>query len=119
MFLEDTINNFQENSELNRTQIHSQSVFMDIVKQNPFLHFVVSEIWATVTGITLYALFRIASYVTQWIGFRFPLSHSEPINFLELVLSWGAVLSASATFILITIYQLVILFVRLKKAANI
>ena len=90
----------------------------DTVADNPYVHFLVSEIWAGVTGLLVYVLFRCLAWSTQLVTTYVPVHDDAPGIFLETVLSWGAAISASGTFIIISIYQFVILIKRLWKAVQ-
>ena len=85
----------------------------DSVIGNPYIHFMISEIWAGLAGVTVYAIFRFGAFATQYVTDLLPLHSRSPALFLELTLSWGAALSASATFIIISLYQLAVLVKRL------
>jgi hypothetical protein len=87
----------------------------DALIGNPYIHFMISEAWAGLTSVVVYLLFRLASYVTQVVTIYLPLDDRAPSDFLERILSWGAALSASATFAIVTIYQLAVLIKRLRK----
>ena len=76
----------------------------------------ISEAWAGLAGVTIYVLFRLGAYLTQYITDVLPLDDTAPAKFLESVLSWGAALSAAATFVVITIYQLLVLLRRLWES---
>jgi hypothetical protein len=86
---------------------------MDAVTGNPYVHFVISEASAALTSVLVYLLFRAASFATQLISAYLPLHELAPADFLELVLSWGAALGSSATFVIVTVYQLLVLIKRL------
>jgi hypothetical protein len=88
---------------------------LDWVAGNPYVHFMRSEIWAALTGVMVYGLFRFGAYATQQITDLMPLNDKAPALFLETTLSWGAALSAGATFVIISIYQLVVLVKRLWR----
>jgi hypothetical protein len=86
----------------------------DAVIGNPYVHFMISEASAGLTSVVVYLFFRAASYATQFVTQYLPLHDRAPSDFLELVLSWGAALSASATFVIVTVYQLLVLIKRLR-----
>jgi hypothetical protein len=90
----------------------------DSVIGNPFLHLVISEAWAALAGVAIYAIIRLAAYATQFITDLLPLNDKAPPLFLETTLSWGAVISASATFLIISAYQLAVLAKRLWGDLN-
>jgi hypothetical protein len=83
---------------------------------NPYVHFAISEGWAGLTSITVYLFFRFGAFATDWITKQLPLHDTRPAEFLELVLSWGAAFSASATFLVISIYQILVLMKRLTRS---
>jgi len=85
----------------------------DRVVENPYLHFIMSEMWAALAAIASYGLFRFGAFATQWITGLTPLHDPLPALFLENTLSWGAAISSSATFAVISLYQLVVLVKRL------
>ena len=87
----------------------------DALIANPYIHFMISEGWAGLTSVVVYLLFRAASFATQIVTDYLPLNDRARSDFLDLVLSWGAALSASATFAIVTIYQLLVLIKRLRK----
>jgi hypothetical protein len=93
--------------------IHPPSTMADKVIENPYLHFIMSEMWAALAAISSYALFRFGAFATQWITGLMPLQDPLPALFLESTLSWGAAISASATFAVVSLYQLVVLVKRL------
>jgi hypothetical protein len=86
----------------------------DAIIGNPFIHFIISETWAGLTSVVVYLLFRTASFATQYITEHLPLQDQAPSDFLELIISWGASLSAAATFTAVTAYQLLVLLKRLR-----
>ena len=88
---------------------------LDVVSENPYGHFVVSEFWAALAGTAVYLIFRVASLLVQQITTYIPITDLAPGHFLELVLSWMGASSAAATFTLVTVYQLVILGKRLME----
>jgi hypothetical protein len=90
----------------------------DSVIGNPYIHFMISEIWAGLAGVMIYAIFRGGAYATQYVTELLPLHTKAPALFLELTLSWGASISASATFIIISLYQLAVLVKRLWGGLN-
>lgn len=77
------------------------------------MHFLISEMWAGLAGVGVYLIFRCAAWLIDAVASTFPLEDTAPADFFSLVLHWGAAISGSATFVLITIYQLVVLFKRL------
>lgn len=85
----------------------------DKVIENPYLHFIMSEMWAALAAIASYGLFRFGAFATQWISGLMPLQESLPALFLENTLSWGAAISSSATFVIVSLYQLIVLVKRL------
>jgi hypothetical protein len=85
----------------------------DKVIENPYLHFIMSEMWAALAAIASYALFRFGAFATQWITGLMPLQDPLPALFLENTLSWGAAISSSATFAVVSFYQLIVLVKRL------
>ena len=60
-----------------------------------------SEMWAALAGIVVYALFRCAAFGTQYINALMPLNDKTPSLFLEAILSWGGAISAAATFVVV------------------
>ena len=82
---------------------------------NPYIHFMMSEAWAGLAGIVVYGLFRGGAYLAYKITEALPLHDPEPAKFLEALLSWGAAISAGATFCVISMYQLAILLKRLYR----
>lgn len=80
---------------------------------NPYLHFLLSEAWAAAAGIGVYMIFRGASWLSDLVAARLPLQDPAPADFFSQVLNWGAALGGSATFVLITAYQLTVLAKRL------
>jgi hypothetical protein len=85
----------------------------DKVIENPYLHFIMSEMWAALAAIASYGLFRFGAFATQWITGLMPLQDPLPALFLENTLSWGAAISSSATFAVVSLYQLIVLVKRL------
>jgi hypothetical protein len=85
----------------------------DAFIDNPYLHFVVSEMWAALAGIAVYAFFHLGGYATQYIAEIFPLKDKASSLFLEGTLSWAGALTASATFIIVSVYQIIVLVKRL------
>jgi hypothetical protein len=86
---------------------------IDLFISNPYVHFVISELWAALTAVAVYALFRLGAYAIQFLTDIMPLHDTSPALFLETTLSWGGALSASATFMIVSVYQLVVLIKRL------
>jgi hypothetical protein len=80
---------------------------------NPHLHFLVSETWAAVAGVGTYLIFRSGAWLIDGVASSLPVQDTSPANFLSFTLHWGGAIGGSATFALITIYQLVVLFKRL------
>lgn len=76
---------------------------------NPYLHFIVSEIWAAAASVIIYTLFHAGSFLTELLARELPLKASAPAYYLGMVFAWGAALGASATFVLVTAYQLLVL----------
>ena len=74
---------------------------LDFFIGNPYVHFVISELWAALTAVAVYALFRLGAYAIQFLTDIMPLHDTSPALFLETTLSWGGALSASATFIIV------------------
>jgi hypothetical protein len=83
--------------------------------ENPYLHFIMSEMWAALAAVASYGLFRFGAFATQWITGLMPLQDPLPALFLENTLSWGAAISSSATFVVVSLYQLVVLVKRLLE----
>ena len=103
------------NSDLTPSEsvLPSRTEVRDRVVGNPYLHFMLSEAWSALAGISVYATFRFAAYVTQFVTAAMPLNDTGPALFLETISSWCAAIGAAATFIIISLYQLVILIRRL------
>lgn len=78
----------------------------------------ISELWTGLTGVSVYALFRVAAYLSQLVTNLVPLSDKGPGIFLESTLSWGGAMSAAATFLIITLYQVAVLIKRLWGGFN-
>ena len=95
------------------TVVPAKSGMFDLVNRNPYLHFIMSEMWTALAAIAVYGLFRFGAYATQHISDALPLTDSGPATFLEATLSWGGALAAGATFIIISLYQIVVLIKRL------
>jgi hypothetical protein len=81
--------------------------------ENPYAHFIMSEAWAALAGISVYALFHLAAYAIEHISAILTVTDNGPDQFLVGVLSWGGAISASATFFVVSIYQLGVLIKRL------
>jgi hypothetical protein len=87
----------------------------DIVESNPYLHFLVSEFYATLASAVVYCFARFIAFVIQLVDDRFPLRDNGPLSFLELIMGWGGALATTAVFTVITLYQLLILLKRLYR----
>jgi|SRR5579872_1340723 len=98
------------------TSRRAPATTQDTFVSNPYIHFIISEAWAGVTGVAVYALFRIGAYGTQSITGMTPLQDPAPALFLETILSWGAAISAASTFAIISTYQFAVLIKRLWGA---
>jgi hypothetical protein len=85
----------------------------DKVVENPYLHFIMSEMWTALAAIASYAFFRFGAFATQSITGLMPLQDPLPALFLDTTLKWGAAISCGATFIVVSLYQLVVLVKRL------
>lgn len=85
----------------------------DTVIGNPFVHFMVSELWAGLASLVVFFLFRLVAYGTEWISYYLPLQSQAASHFVEVVFGWSAALTSTGTFIIISIYQLIILVKRL------
>jgi hypothetical protein len=91
---------------------------IDAVSVNPYVHFLISELWAGLTGVGVYAIFLSGAYATQYITTLLPLQDKAPAIFLQDILGWGASISAAATFVIISAYQLVVLGKRLWESVR-
>jgi hypothetical protein len=97
-------------------QLMQHSQISDVIprlRSNPHVHFLISEAWAGVAGVGVYLIFRCAAWLTDLVASMFPLKDAAPADFLSLVLHWGAAIGGSTTVVLITVYQLLVLFKRL------
>jgi hypothetical protein len=89
---------------------------VDTVVENPYLHFVSSEVQTALASITVYGLSRGVAAGIQYINKALPLDHNPvPEAFLTSVILGGGAISASATFLLISVYQISVLFKRLRR----
>lgn len=79
------------------------------------MHFVLSEFAAGLASLSVYFFFVVVSYFFQVIRDYFPLSYSEPANFLDHLMAWAAALSGGITFAILTLYSLLTLVKRLKR----
>ena len=82
---------------------------------NPYLHFIVSEIWSSLAAMTVFGTFLLAGYGVDHLTATFALKDPAPINFLSAVLAWSGSLCAALTFVVVTLYQLLVLVRRLKE----
>jgi hypothetical protein len=73
--------------------------------QRFYLDFIVNEAWAAGTSLFVYFLFRLVAFVVSLINGVLPIHYEAPAGFLEFVLSWGAAIGGSATFLVITVYH--------------
>ena len=80
---------------------------------NPFVEFMRTEVLAGIASIVVYLVSRAVAYATEHIAGLLPLHERAPSDFIELVLGWGAAFNSTATFLVITVYQLVVLIRRL------
>lgn len=87
-----------------------------VIDNNPYLHFMISEGWAGAAGAAVYVSFHVASWFIEWISGAMPLHDKTPAAFLELVLSWGGSISAAATFVIVSAYQLFALLRRVVRS---
>jgi len=87
----------------------------DKVHGNPFLHFILSEIWTGFSGFVVYLVFLIAAYGVQYANEILPLNDPSPAIYLGSVISWAGAICSSVMFVVITIYQVFILIRRLRE----
>lgn len=74
-----------------------------------------SEFWAGMAGAFVYGVFHAGSFFVQSMNIWLPLNATAAAHFLDQTVSWSGALSAAATFILITAYQLMLLGRRLWR----
>ena len=74
------------------------------VRQNPYLHFTLSELQGAMASISVYVFFHLVSYAIQSMGQKYPLHFTEPAETFGHILEWGAVYGGSGSFIIITIF---------------
>jgi hypothetical protein len=78
--------------------------------------FISSEVQLALASISVYALARGVAAAIEYINKAVPLDHNPvPEIFLTTVILWGGAISASATFLLISVYQIGVLFKRLRR----
>jgi hypothetical protein len=88
---------------------------LDSITEHPYAHFIISEAWAAIAGVAVYSFFHLGGYFTEQVSGIFPINDKGPESFLVSILSWGGALSASATFVIVSSYQIVILIRRLRE----
>ena len=63
----------------------------DVVIENPYLHFIVSEFWTAAAAMTVYTLSHGVAFGIQYISGILVLKDNDaPGSFLVATLSWGA-----------------------------
>jgi hypothetical protein len=88
----------------------------DVVIENPYLHFIISELWTAAAALTVYTLSHGVAFGIQYVSGILVLKDIDaPGLFLVAVLSWGAAISSGATFAIISIYQIGVLIKRLRR----
>ncbi|ENN87611.1 hypothetical protein RHSP_63537 [Rhizobium freirei PRF 81] len=90
----------------------------DLGEANPYLHFVVSEAYASAAAAIVYCFARAIAFLLQLVDKRLPLDDGGPMNFLEQVMAWGGVIATATVFLVITSYQLIVLIKRLYKGVS-
>jgi hypothetical protein len=91
------------------------SSLKDEVESNPFTHFIVSEIYASAAACLVYICARVAAFATEHVNQIMPVKDAAPLQFLEAVLAWGGAFATAAVFLIVTLYQLIILVKRLSS----
>jgi hypothetical protein len=88
----------------------------DVAIENPYLHFIVSELWTAAAAMTVYTLSHCVAFGVQYFNQLLVLKDNDsPGLFLVAVLGWGAAISSVATFTVISIYQISVLIKRLRR----
>jgi hypothetical protein len=82
---------------------------------NPFLHFAISEAYATAAAAAVHILSRLMSFTVKIVDGYLPVTDSAPMVFFEGAMAWGGMFATAATFLLITYYQLAVLAKRLYR----
>ena len=85
-------------------------------RTNPYAHFLLSELQAGVTGLTVYALCHFFSYLIERFSVWLPLENPEPLGYLAELLAWGSVFGGGGSFIILTGFGFVNLMSRLWKS---
>jgi hypothetical protein len=94
----------------------AQTKTEDVVLENPYLHFIISEFWTAAAALTVFTLSHGVAFGIQYVGGIMVLKdHDAPGTFLVAVLGWGAAISSGATFAVISIYQICVLIKRLRR----
>jgi len=87
----------------------------DAFESNPYLHFVISEVYATAAAFVVHVLARMMSYGISLVDSYLPIPETAPMIFLDEVVAWGGTFATAATFLVITSYQLLVLIKRLYR----
>lgn len=80
-----------------------------------YVDFALSTLYGALAGISVYFIFRLTALVTDKITEVIPLTDSAPSDFLSLVLNWSSASAGALTFIIVTMYQLIILVKRMAE----
>lgn len=97
-------------------EVHAQDQF-DRVRQNPYAHFVLSELQGAASSLSVYFAFHLVSYLIERISEAFPLRLKEPAQVLDAIFAWGAVIGGGGSFCIITLYSMLSLWRELRKGA--
>lgn len=84
--------------------------------RNPYKHFLLSEVWGGLSAGAVLLLGWMLAFTLQYVRFKLPLEHPEPLIFAENTLTWITVFSSILTFLVTTVYQTFVLISALRRS---
>lgn len=85
---------------------------------NIYAEFSISTFYGALAGVTVYLILRLSALATDHITKIIPLSDSAPSDFLSEVLNWSSATAGALTFVIVTIYQIIILIKRMTEGVT-
>lgn len=83
--------------------------------QHPLAQFVLRELEGTAASAAVYIIVRGGKWLLEWGERMIPLRNPAAAEFLQVILSWGAVMVTAAVWVIVTLYELGELLHQLRK----
>ena len=88
---------------------------LNSLNENALAAHVISVASVGLASLLVYLIFRLCELLVEWMSGGLPLDEPGPANLLRLALSWGGAITAGATALIASYFEVRTLLRRLQR----